>query len=378
MKDSILKSNDEPIETFSELKPWLGAIAKNSVYDSPATKTDKIMRYLRVNTAKMFMAFGVATGIKQTLGLVTAYNEISRGGLSHKNYLKGMRKYLENPSDAVDFILQNSNEMQGRMGKLNADMAQVMTTASKLKDLQDKIDYVGMSFIGIPQVYTVDMPTWYMGYLEGMERHNDHKRAVSYADALLRQTQGSGSIKDLSKVQRGNEFQRAAVTMFGTYTLGVLYPRMRELGIDVGNGNVFRAATSLMSLVVVPAILEGMMSDPPDDDESYAEWVMLKSSVYGLSSIPVFGEIITAALPNQFAYSTTAVETPINSMIKALKAGIKNDDADNYIKSGVIATSLLAGIPVYKPYKVVDELIKQASGEEEVNPLEVLGIRRDK
>jgi len=374
MQDNFKKAVIEVAgtETYSKFKPWLQAVASNSVYDSPVEAHDKVIRHLRVATTQMFLGFSVSTGVKQTLGMTASYASVLRGEVTQRNFWKANRQYFTDPANASKFILESSVFMQSRIRKMDANIATVMAGVSKLNTTYDKVMYAGMAGMGYSQLYTVDMPTWMAGYNEGMEQYNDHDKAVNMADTLVRQTQGSGAVKDLSTLQRGNETQKAAWTMFGTFMIGVLYPKLRELGIDVSKGHVLRSIFSLTSLLFIPAVLEGLMSSPPEDDESWLEWMLVKNISYGASSVPIAGGFVNAYLED-YGYSMSATETPIDMFM----SNIKSDDPDKFAKGFAVGVGVVTKLPVYKPYLALDELIDQASGEEDLNVIELLQLRRD-
>lgn len=360
-------------DTYAQFKPWLQALAGDTVYDTPIGGVEKIIRHLRTATTGIFMGFGVSTMAKQTLGMTTTMAAVTRGELSKKNFLKGMRQYATHPAESAKFAMENSFEMASRVSYLNADVAQVMESANRAKNWRGKIQYAGMAGIGYSQLYSVDIPTWFAGYEEGMERFESKDRAIEFADALVRQTQGSGHIKDLAKIQRGGEWQRAGATMFGTFILGVLYPRLRELGLDAREGKASKAAISLVPLILLPAILEGFMSgDAPDDDETFVEWMLLKSMLYGFSSLPIASNMMEATF-GDYDYTMSPIESPVNMFIHK----IKSDDQEKWIEGLVIGTGLAFKLPTYKPYKIIDELRDQASGEEDFNILELVGAIPD-
>lgn len=115
------------------------------------------------------------------------------------------------------------------------------------------------------------------------------------------------------------------------------------------------------------------MSDPPDDDEAWLEWYLTKSMVYGASSVPLVGGFVEAAA-GEYDYSLSAIESPINMMIK----GIKSDDPEKFTKGIVVGVGLVTRMPTYKPYKTLDELIDQMSGEEDFNFGELVQLTPDR
>ena len=355
--------------TYKQFMPWLQSVASDSVYSAPTDFSDKIIRHLRVSTSAMYMVFSTGTAIKQVLGITTTVAAVTRGELSKKNLYKGFAKYVSNPAAVSKFVLDNSYEMSGRISHANTDIAHGMSNVNKRKSTMQKYNEIGFSVIGYAQIYGVDIPTWQAGYEEGIEKYDgNHEKSVQYADALVRQTQGSGQIKDLYKKQRGTELEKSVYSMFGTFMVGVLYPKLRELGLDVRKGHVVRSIITLMPLVVIPAMLEGLMADPPEDDDEFAEWLALKSLLYGSGGVPLVGGA-TQALVGAYDFALSPVESSINKTIK----GIQSGDPDNF----AAAVTMFTGLGVYKPYRTLEELIDQVSGEEDINIPELLQLRPD-
>ncbi|MCK4500207.1 hypothetical protein KAU11_06890, partial [Candidatus Babeliales bacterium] len=315
----------------------------------------------------------LGTAIKQTLGITTTMAAATRGELSAKNLYNGYASYIANPLEVSKFAIDNSNEMSGRISHANTDIAHGMANVNKRKSTMGKYNEIGFSVIGYAQIYTVDIPTWTAGYNEGVERYDgDHEKSVQYADALIRQTQGSGQIKDLYKKQRGSELEKSVYTMFGTFMVGVLYPKMRELGMDVNRGNVASAIITILPLIILPALLEGLMADPPKDDDEYAEWLALRSVLYGLGGVPLLGGVAQSAM-TMYDFSLSPIESPINKAVNGLMSG----DPDRFAQGAAAAFTLTTGLGVYKPYRTLDELLDQMTGSEEFNIPELTQIRPD-
>jgi GNAT superfamily N-acetyltransferase len=360
------------VETYSQIKPWLQAIAKNSVYDNPIDRTQQLIRHLRTGTTALFLGFGTGTGIKQAFGNFTTLAAITRGELSKKNAYKGYKGYITAPKQTAQFAYDNSKELEERMRIINADIANGIRDAERGKSVISNIQLAGFMFISYAQMYSVDMPTWLSGYYEGLERHGgDKKQAINYADALLRQTQGSGAIKDLAKLQRGNEVQKAAATMFGTYILGVLYPKIKEVFVDGGSRkNPLRAAITLVPLIMMPAVVEGLMvGGEPEDDDTWAEWAALKSLQYGTSSVPLVGGITNSLIGGKYDFTLSPIESPINMVIRGAR---KIDDPDiSTLRAAVVAVGLATKLPTYQPFKTIDEIAEIARGEDDFDVREV-------
>jgi ribosomal protein S18 acetylase RimI-like enzyme len=360
------------VETYSQIKPWLQAIAKNSVYDNPIDRTQQLIRHLRTGTTALFLGFGTGTGIKQAFGNFTTLAAITRGELSKKNAYKGYKGYITAPKQTAQFAYDNSKELEERMRIINADIANGIRDAERGKSVISNIQLAGFMFISYAQMYSVDMPTWLSGYYEGLERHGgDKKQAINYADALLRQTQGSGAIKDLAKLQRGNEVQKAAATMFGTYILGVLYPKIKEVFVDGGSRkNPLRAAITLVPLIMMPAVVEGLMvGGEPEDDDTWVEWAALKSLQYGTSSVPLVGGITNSLIGGKYDFTLSPIESPINMVIRGAR---KIDDPDiSTLRAAVVAVGLATKLPTYQPFKTIDEIAEIARGEDDFDVREV-------
>ncbi len=116
---------------------------------------------------------------------------------------------------------------------------------------------------------SVDLPTWWGAYEKGIKDFaGDETKAARYADSMVRVSQGSGSTKDLARIQRGSELARA-FTMFYSYfntfyNLGAL--RIDALKKDHSAPAVFAATNTALLLWFIPAVLTEIAAGRGPDD----------------------------------------------------------------------------------------------------------------
>jgi len=110
----------------------------------------------------------------------------------------------------------------------------------------------------------------------------------------------------------------------------------------------------------MPAMLEALMSgEPPEDDETYAEWVATKTLLYGTSAVPFFGSTVRAATSDYYGsgFQLSPIESVVNMGINGIK-DLEDGEIDRAFFKGMAASSgLILKLPTYHPYKTIEEIL---------------------
>jgi hypothetical protein len=143
----------------------------------------------------------------------------------------------------------------------------------------DRIRETGFYFIGFMDA-TVTIPVWLEAYNMKIEEGLSEKRAIEYANMVIRQTQNVGRAIDLVTKQRGSEFDQL-LSMFYSFMGTLRNMTYLETQHLMKTGDVARFAAFLLWGLVVPAIaLEWMRRGGPDDedpmDDEAAWWTWAK------------------------------------------------------------------------------------------------------
>lgn len=359
-------------EYYDLLTSWVGQIATGG-RDArvPFGVVDDIVEHLRGNMTVAAMGGlvggSVTTLLSQPLGLFTSMDALSRGvdpktekyrpDLGPLRLLKGLATML-NPG-AVKSAWAKSKELRFRLDNADRDIRHVNTKLQGVKGAKAQIQRAML--IGIPalQLVAVDTPTWIAAYNMALKGNMSEEQAIDFADALVRKSQGSGSVKDLSPLLATRGTARG-LTMFMTFfnTLyGIQQRFAREAKMDVNTLN--KAVFGSLFLFVLPSLVEGIfrMDTPNEDDEkSVIEWLALRSLLMALSSVPVVRDVVSAA-ESGFGYKASPIESPVGQGLAAAQ-DILNEDRDIDEKTLTAALSALGLTTGVVPSAFLNRIIK--------------------
>lgn len=356
-------------EVRGKLRPWLQAVA-NDANVVPATDyLDHGWRHLKSGMTVVAMGFRLSTAIMQGFGLFTTVDEI---GMKHT--LKGVTKMLKNPVDQWNFVNENSGEMRHIINTFDRDVRQTVDSVFGKTGLWDARKQYAFYLMGYMQK-TVNMVTWQGAYDQVIDERG-HDDAVKYADAVVRQTQSAGGVKDLAAIQRGNHAKQI-FTMFYTF-FNVLYNRLT----DVTRENAPAAAARLTWLVFLPVLFEGLLRNKvPEEEEEWLQWFALNSALYGVTTIPFVRDIVSGAL-SSYGYSVTPAGEFGKDIARATDGAydlIVNDEemTEAEFKAAFDALGIAAKLPTSQAWSTYQYLQKLDQGDIE-DPLREFLVGADK
>ena len=272
---------------------WLKAVANEWAIDRRGLEgVDKFLQTARANTAIVGMGFRVSTMLSQTAGFS---NSVQR--LGSASMLAGLRDFYRNPFAMKAAVHEKSGEMRNRANDLERDIRLALQRmegkASPLNSVR-RFAFRGIALFDA----AVSLPTWMGAYNKGLREGMSEKEAVAYGDKMVRDTQGAGSVKDLSAIQRGGEALKL-FAMFYSY-FNVYYNRQRGLVRDFRSADSFsdymNVVAEAMWLMVVPTLLAALLSGQgPDDDEEWWAWASRNVGFGVFSGIPWVRDISGAA-----------------------------------------------------------------------------------
>lgn len=256
------------------LRPWLQDIAKDQ--DTPPITRElyvsRVLQYLRGGMSITAMGFNLVTGFKQLYGVTTALDAIPL-----KFWAKGVAKSWLSPKAFSHWkeALDKSKELRPLIEQVDRDIYMMnrmyqQNIAGRAKDAAIRYAFAHIGYFQL----AVNVATWHGAFQQAISEGKPEPEAVNIADAIVRQTQSAGAVKDLSKLQRGSEAERM-FTMFYSW-FNVLYNRLEDIARTTGSiRDVPRAAKRLAILVFYSAILEetigrgweALMGEDEEDDE---------------------------------------------------------------------------------------------------------------
>lgn len=339
-------------EYYRQLMPWLKECAQER--QEPMSLLNVCLGWARSAASIAVMGFKATTIATQVVGITQTIDVIGA-----KWTMAGLRKVYGNPfrlDSLWEETVARSAFMATRVESYDReirDMAKSLHVGT-VRNWVNIIRQKAFVPMGIVQL-GVDLPTWWGAYEKGVrDFHGDTVRAAEYADSCVRQSQGSGSMKDLSSIQRGNELKKL-FTMFYSYfnTLYNLGARhIRELRDDFTPAGIFRAANSALLLWFIPCVFsEFLAGRGPDDDEDWRIWAARLELTYPFQSIVGVRDIvngIASAYGYQMSPAAAAPESIVafgRSVIKALE----DEEPGAMVKPAIKATGYLFSLPVGQP-----------------------------
>jgi hypothetical protein len=248
--------------------------------------------------------------------------------------VKHILAFYSNPAtwqEKADFIFERSIFMQERAGNLDRDMRDI----AKAQMAAGKFGGAQASYFWFTALMdkAVCIPAWLAEYEKVMsETEGDETKAVQAADAVVRQTQGSGFTSDLAYVQRAGEPMKLW-TMFYSY-FNVVF---NEIAVDVATtrsvADTARFIGTVMFNIILPAIvselLVGRWPDPEEEEKEKIPWLIRVPLGYAASTMVGVRDIAKAVLMSQ-PYEMIPLGDAVGSMLRIKPAlGKLSQDADN-------------------------------------------------
>jgi hypothetical protein len=238
--DRLIRTTYGP-EFKGQFKMLLDDIARGD--GAAETQAEKIAGKLRRNIVRSGLALNVTNALQQITGLAPA--TVRTGG---RFMVRALGRFLTNPaalyresSAASQFM---HNRARTRMRELNEVRNQVKGQ-SRAGRWYDRSAYVLM--LTMQQV--VDNITWSAAREKALLEGLDDARSAEWADQVVIETQGSGLLKDLSRIERAPGIAKFLTTYYGYFNT--------ELNLAVGQAMTVdrkaKLASDLLLIFAVPA-----------------------------------------------------------------------------------------------------------------------------
>ena len=310
-------------EVYRQIRPWLQSIASDQRLLTSVV--EKIIGHVRQGATVVNMGWKVTTAIVQPLGYLQSVDI-----LGEKWAMKGLMKFY-NPArfrENIAFIMENSTAMRHRQQTFDRDVRDTLkrvTRDTAMAHLQ-RTFFMHIGFLDM----SVSMPTWLGAYEKATAEGMSHDEAVAFADSVVRQSQSAGGAKDLADIQRGGETWRM-FTMFYSY-FSVLYNLMarRTQMTRENRSGPWRAFTSFMYLVVLPAVLAELITGrgpDEDDDEEWGPWVAKTAATYPFQTMVGVRDIVSG-ISSDYGYGFSPVAQAIEQGVTAIKSADDLFDED--------------------------------------------------
>lgn len=357
------------------LTPWLNRSARQIV-ETPIVGDGGIYRVLSAarSRAGMALMFGnISNTLQQTTGFLTAMSKLKADGLqsqltrSTAMFIAGPRKMARSVAAASPFM---AARMENEISAINGAMDEILLDPSLYEKSQAwalKHSY----FLQSAMANTMEPIIWTAGYNAALAKNLDDAEAVKYADALIRQTQGSTLPEDVSRIETGPAYARVFTQFVGYFNMmantnaTALKQIAQEQGLRKGAGKALGIVTlgMLAPLWMAEAIAIAMRGGPEDkDDDGYLDdWL---AAVFGMGTIkgtlamvPFIGQLANAAI-NRFNSNPADDKMSLSPAVSLLESavGVPLDvynaiadpdklNARNAVRDVASAVSIVTGLP---------------------------------
>jgi hypothetical protein len=365
-------------DLYRTIRPWLLRIAGDR--RPAASPIEDLLGRARVGVTVVNMGLKVTTAIVQPVGYLQSVEM-----LGVKYARRGLQAFFANPAKTWKAAQQQSVALRTRQESFDRDVRDQTKRLLKKGPLTKAQQ--GFFYFTAMMDMAVAVPTWYGAYLKSIEtlKPGDQHAAVTYADSVVRMTQGSGAAKDLSQIQGGGELARS-FTLFYTY-FNALYNLLRRSGAllkDRGPSDVPRFLGSMAALWLVPAVLSELLAGRgPDDEDDTMNWAMWELLRFPFSTVVGVRDIASAIGPDAYDYELSPVVDAGKAVVNTLNAvgaaageavrGEGFDLTEGQVKEFMMAVGYWAQLPSRQMYITGSYLYDWMMGyEEPESPAEVL------
>lgn len=304
-----------------QMKRWLQEVAKPEKIGDAGGRS--ILRTIRGNTSIAAMGLKASVMACQVTGITQSVHKLGAYWTG-----VGLKEFYKNPRAAADMMYAKSPALKNRnTTSYDRDIHDVIASrnplARQLKDKWADVAFKPIAFLD----QAVANPVWLGAYLKAIKADGKSEAdAVYYADAIVRTTQPTGAIKDMSRAQRGWGYGDAGklLTMFSTFfngTQNLIWEQFHETKADFKKGEylkgTYKAGRATILMAVMPALMEALIKEgPPEDEEDLID--LGKGVVsYTVGGLPVVKDAVSYWLGDSFRFRPAPVIDSVESILKA-------------------------------------------------------------
>lgn len=344
------------------IKPWLSRVATQQLTTSGKADAGfgRVMSVLRNRAGMAAMIGNIPNAVQQLAGYTVASVKVKPSFLT-----AAAVEYIKNPKEMAQSVAQASQYMDARLnnqiGLMTENIEQIVVNPNawqKFNRWGEEHAYFAQSFVD--SIMSVGI--WQAAYNQAVSDGLNHKDAVRFADGVIRQTQGSVLVEDVSRVETGHPFMRLFTQFYGYFNmLGNLL--VAESKIASRSGNVSEKAQRLAYIWGVGYLLNvfaaealiglarGGVDDEDDDGSVVDDWlkqVLVMSPVKTAAAMIPQGGNVVNLLDNK-VYNDRAMSSPAVGMIES---GVKavtlrsNVEKQSGIRDAASALAMFGGVPL--------------------------------
>lgn len=324
----------DPVAASDLLLPWLQRAARQVVQEPSKGQAGRLVdgffRELRNRTGMQLMFANLSNTLQQLTGFSNAAVRVKPSRIAG-----GLWSYLRDPKGLAEAVTELSPFMASRTSNQVYEMRQTIeqlllnpSKYEKLRDFSQRHAY----FMQFAFQNVVDLSTWKGAYEQAIERGDEEREAIRFADSVIRETQSSMAPEDVSRFETGTAFNRL-FTQFYSYfnnqanllgTEGTVI--QRQVGLRNGAGRLLYlyvvgfAVPALLADAIATAMRGGLEDDEEDGYlDEMLQWFFGAQAKFAIAGIPVVGQITNAAIGGftPAAYDDRISTSPAISVVES-------------------------------------------------------------
>ncbi len=188
------------------------------------------------------------------------------------------------------------NRMRTQFRELTEVQAKLNGGQGELKDRMMRLAYMPLSVMQM----AVDLPTWLGAYEKALAEGNGEEMSVMIADRAVKNSQGSGSLADLSAIERESAWSKF-FTVFYTFFNTAL--NLAAVSFKTEKG--FKRAGTLLMVLVMQPVIEGFLRSAIGSALGEGDDDWLEKAVKASGSSVVSFNLGLLVVVRELAYLTT-------------------------------------------------------------------------
>ena len=240
-----------------ELRRWIEDVAAGG--RGALTPGMMAAAFMRQNVSVAGLGYSIRGALLQLTGFSMSVTRVGWGPL-----LRGISAFAVNPLQTMRRVNDMSKFMEMRSRTQFKELNEIRNRVEGQRGWERGIRSHAYTMM-LSMQRLVDIPTWLAGYENAIADGKDEDTAIALADQGVIATQGSGLLKDLSRVEREKGlaslftvFYSYFNTVFNLATVQTMTARSRG-----------KAAHDLLMILVVPVMVEQLLKEvlTPDGED---------------------------------------------------------------------------------------------------------------
>ena len=375
---------------YSQIRPWLQNIARGGEIVRTGTGAadyiDRAAAVLRRRTQVTVIGFKLASGISQTMGYISAAQRVGAPRLARHIY-----HFARNPMEwgaKAREVYAKSEFIRNRSSGMDRDIRATVLDLRN-KGQWDDVTAKFFQLIVIADAAVV-IPVWNAAYEKGIKKFGfDDKKAVLYADSVVRDTQDVGAPKDLASIQRGSNLRKLLTMFYNSANTQFNMAQEAVLKYRMGKSGKLELLGAFAFLIIIPAIIEELRYGAPDDedDEDDGTWNTVSKwakavAAYPFSFVPGLRDI-EYAVEQGYDYTPTPALEAVNAPLRFARDILGAFDEDEikwkrFTLDGISAAGYVFGLPSGQAKITIGAMFDSFDERYEVKPSDYFFYRRRK